>query len=166
MAQAEILDLRLFKAKKIVEDGKFHISQGDLDTAVDALQKSVETSETAEGLTYLGWVLSLKGQVDQAIDLCKRAVNVDPTYGNPYNDIGSYLIYKNQLEEAIPWLEQAKTKVNYEPKHFPYINLGRVYSVLGRIDEAIHEFRTALTLVPHHKEVEKVLEQLENLKKS
>ena len=33
-----------------------------------------------------------------------------PTFGNPYNDIGAYLIAKGELDEAIEWLEKAKTR--------------------------------------------------------
>ena len=33
---------------------------------------------------------------------CKRAIEIDPDFGNPYNDIGVYLIDLNRFEEAIP----------------------------------------------------------------
>jgi tetratricopeptide (TPR) repeat protein len=154
--------LGTFKAKKLVEDGKFFLSEGDLDRAVEAFQHSIESEENAEALTYLGWVISLKGNLDEAMDLCKKAIVIDPDYGNPYNDLGSYLIKKDRLEEAIPWLEKAKTAKRYDARHFPHMNLGRVYSALGRTEEAIVEFNKALDYVPGHREVLNVLEQLKN----
>jgi Tfp pilus assembly protein PilF len=96
------------------------------------------------------------------MDLCKKAIVIDPDYGNPYNDLGSYLIKKDRLEEAIPWLEKAKTAKRYDARHFPHMNLGRVYSALGRTEEAIVEFNKALDYVPGHREVLNVLEQLKN----
>src|ERR1700761_1515216 len=98
-----IYRLGAFKAKKLVEDGKFHLSEGDLDQAIEAFQRSIEIEENAEALTSLGWVISLKGQINEAMDLCRKAIELDPEYGNPYNDLGSYLIKQDRLEEAIPW---------------------------------------------------------------
>ena len=164
--QTPVYDLNKYRALQLLEDGKEMIFVGDLDGAISYLQKSIEKKETAEALTYLGWVMNLKGQTDEAIELCKRAIILDSTLGNPFNDIGSYLIQKERLEDAIPWLEEAKTKQNYEPKHFPYINLGRIYSAQGKIDLAIHEFKSALQFSPNHTEIENVLEQLENIKTS
>lgn len=158
------IDLNEYRARTLVEDGKHMISEGDLDGAIGYFQKSLERKPNAEGYTYLGWVLSLKGQFDEAIELCKKAICIDSKFGNPFNDIGSYLIQKSQFEDAIPWLQEAKLKPKYEPRHFPYVNLGRIYSELGRIDEAIEEFEGALEFAPGHPEIEKVLEQLENIK--
>jgi len=33
---------------------------------------------------------------------CKLAIGLDPDFGNPYNDIGAYLIELGQFDEAIP----------------------------------------------------------------
>ncbi|MDZ4677488.1 MAG: tetratricopeptide repeat protein [Oligoflexia bacterium] len=164
MELAKVYSLKTHKAKQLVEDGKHQISIGDLDVAAETFQKSIELDASADAYTYLGWVLSLKNQTDEAIELCKKAIAIDPDFGNPYNDIGSYLIQKNLLTEAIPWLESAKKAKRYEPKHFPYLNLGRVYSAQGRIDEAITEFKIALKYAPEHQEIKKVLLQLENIK--
>jgi len=158
--------LNIFKAKRLLEDGKFHLSMGDLDQALEAFQQSTDASPTADSLTYLGWVLSLKGQISEAKDFCIQAIALDPDFGNSYNDLGSYLIKEDKLLEAIPWLERAKTAKRYDARHFPFMNLGRIYSTLGRIDEAIEEFTKALEIVPGHREVLNVLEQLQNIKKS
>jgi Tfp pilus assembly protein PilF len=166
MELAKVFSLKVHKAKQLIEDGKHQISVGDLDAAVETFQKSIEFEATADAYTYLAWVLSLKGQTDEAIELCQKAIALDPEYGNPYNDIGSYLIQKSQLDDAIPWLQKAKNAKRYEPKHFPYLNLGRIYSAQGRIDEAIAEFKIALKYAPEHQEIQKVLQQLEKLKNS
>jgi tetratricopeptide (TPR) repeat protein len=132
---------------------------------MEAFQASIEVKESAEALTFLGWILSLKGQYEEAIDLCRRAIVLDPDFGNPYNDLGSYLMKEERFEEAIEWLEKAKLAKRYDARHFPFMNLGRIYSTLGRVDEAITEFQHALKFVPDHQEIKNVLEQLQNIKK-
>jgi Tfp pilus assembly protein PilF len=166
MTQAKVLDLAQYRADQLVEDGKYKVSQGDLDTAIDLFERSIKLKPTADGYTYLAWILSLKGKTDRAMELCRKAIELDPEFGNPLNDLGSYLIQKDRLEEAIPWLEKAKAAKRYEARHFPYINLGRIYSAQGKIDEAISEFKSALDLSPGHQEIQNVLVQLENLKES
>jgi len=33
---------------------------------------------------------------------------IDPEFGTPYNDIGGYLMERERLDEALPWLQKAK----------------------------------------------------------
>jgi Tfp pilus assembly protein PilF len=47
-------------------------------------------------------------------------------------------------DEAIPWFEQAKTAPRYDPRHFPYLNLGRLRAARGQVAEALAEFEGAL----------------------
>ena len=46
-------------------------------------------------------------ELDDAIAQCEIAIELDPEFGNPYNDIGVYLMQQQRLDEAIPWLERA-----------------------------------------------------------
>ena len=75
----------------------------------------------------MGWTYHFQGRLDEAIAECKRAIEIDPEFGNPYNDIGAYLIELDRFDEAIPWLERAVEAARYEPRHFPHYNLGRAY---------------------------------------
>jgi Tfp pilus assembly protein PilF len=116
---------------------------GDYASAIELYKGSIAEYPTAEAHTFLGWTYSFQGRFDEAIQECKIAIGVDPDFGNPYNDIGSYLVHLGQIQEAIPWLEKAKLAPRYEPRHFPYLNLGRIYMKLGRIDDAAREFEQA-----------------------
>ena len=80
----------------------------ELNTAVSLYSQSIETFPTAEAYTFRGWAYQSFGRIDDAIEECKRAIQVDPDFGNPYNDIGAYLMAKGKLDEAIEWLEKAK----------------------------------------------------------
>ena len=100
---------------------------GDLEQAVDLYKDSIRTCPTAEAYTFLGWTYRFQGKVDDAIEQCKFAILIDPGYGNPYNDIGSYLIEKKDFDGAIPWLEKATRAPRYEAYHYAWYNLGRAY---------------------------------------
>ena len=76
------------------------------------------------------------------------AVRIDPDFGNPYNVIGVYLMQQDKLDEAIPWLERAKQAPRYEPRHFPYMNLGRVFVKQGKWWDALRELETAVRVAP------------------
>ena len=136
-------DLRIERAVHLLRAAYEKQMAGDLQAAVQLYKASITEHPTAEAHTFLGWTYSFLGRYDEAIQECKIAIAVDPDFGNPYNDIGSYFVHLGRLEEAIPWLEKAKKAKRYEPRHFPYVNLGRVYLKLGRVQDATREFEQA-----------------------
>ena len=62
--------------------------------------------------------------------------------------------------EAVPWFEKAKRAPRYEPRHFPYLNLGRLYAARGEVAEALAEFEGALALNPGDEVAVRFLEAL------
>lgn len=121
---------------------------GDLERAIKLYSQSLEVMPTAEAYTFRGWAYSYMGRIDDAVAECHKAIAIDPDFGNPYNDIGAYLMAKGELDEAIEWLERAKQAPRYEPRHFPFMNLGRVYEAKGMVLKAIEEFEGALRFEP------------------
>ncbi|MFQ5700307.1 MAG: tetratricopeptide repeat protein [Acidobacteriota bacterium] len=113
------------------------------ESAVRLYKRSLNRYPTAEAHTFLGWAYSFMGRLDEAISECRRAIGIDPTFGNPYNDIGSYLMKLGRFQEAIAWLEKAKNAPRYEPRHYPYLNLARAYAALGRYHDACREMSQA-----------------------
>ncbi len=133
---------------------------GRLDAAIETYRRSIATHPTAEAHTYLGWTLSFQGKLEEATAECLRAIEVDPEFGNPYNDIGVYLMQRDRLDEAVPWLEKAKRARRYEPRQFPYMNLGRIHLRRGRWWEALHEFEGAVRVAPQDAEARRALHTL------
>jgi tetratricopeptide (TPR) repeat protein len=121
---------------------------GDLAGAIQLYQASLAVAPTAEAHTFLGWVYSFQRRYAEAIAECKRAIAVDPTFGNPYNDIGCYLIALGREDEAIPWLRRALAAPRYEAPHFPHVNLARIYETQGRVLDALTEYGRALERQP------------------
>ena len=140
----------LEQAEFFFQEGYRHQMSGDLDAAVESYRRSIELYPTAEAHTFLGWAYSFQGKIDDAIRECEVAIQIDPDFGNPYNDIGVYLMEKGEHEGAIPWLLKAMQAKRYEPRHYPHINMARVCAKKGKIDEAIAELRKALQLDANH----------------
>jgi Tfp pilus assembly protein PilF len=134
--------------------------QGDLDRAIELYRESIAIHPTAEAHTFLGWALSFQGRLEEATAECVRAIELDPEFGNPYNDIGVYLMQQDRLDEAIPWLEQAKRAPRYEPRQFPFMNLGRIYVKQRKWWEALHEFEEAAKLAPTDRAAAKALHEM------
>jgi tetratricopeptide (TPR) repeat protein len=104
-----------------------HQVNGEYQQAVELYTRSIEVFPTAEAYTFRGWTYSFLGDYDRAIAECLEAIKVDPDFGNPYNDIGAYLIEQQRYDEAIRWLEKATVAKRYEARCYPHFNLGRVY---------------------------------------
>lgn len=122
--------------------------QGEFADAMLLYKRSLEIFPTAEAWTFLGWTLSMLTRYQEAIEACQMAIEVDPTFGNPYNDIGAYLIELEQWEEAIPWLVKATKAPRYAVPQFPHLNLGRIYEHLGQFRTALRYYNQALAIDP------------------
>jgi tetratricopeptide (TPR) repeat protein len=116
---------------------------GDYDQAIALYTRSIEAFPTAEAYTFRGWSYSYLGEYEKAIAECLEAIKVDPDFGNPYNDIGAYLIEQGKLDEAIPWLEKATRAKRYEAYCYPHFNLGRVYEQKHQWQEARNSYARA-----------------------
>jgi tetratricopeptide (TPR) repeat protein len=150
------------RAMELIKEAMDHQLAGELDEAVRLYKESIALYPTADAHTYLGWTYSFQGRIDEAIAQCEIAIRLDPEFGNPYNDIGVYLMQQQKLDEAIQWLEKAKQTRRYEPRHFPYLNLGRVYAAKGMLQKALEEFRGAVKLNPDDPDLPRIIEELEN----
>ncbi len=149
------------RALALWEAGQAHHMRGGIDEAIALYDQSIALCPTAEAYTFRGWAYSFQGRLDDAIDECKKAIDCDPTFGNPYNDIGSYLMRMGKLDEAPAWLEKAKRAERYEPRHFPYMNLARLYASQGQLARAIDELQGALALRPGEPSCTRMLQQLQ-----
>ncbi len=149
------------RARDLWEEGAERLLAGEVSEAVELFNESLNVEPTAEGYTYRGYAVSFLGEIDKAIADCKRAIQLDPDFGNPYNDIGVYLVQQGKLDDAIPWLESAKSATRYEPRHFPYLNLGRIYIQKGDPMRALDEFVYALEYSPNDPAALEAIERID-----
>lgn len=148
------------RAMALFQEAYAYQMRKELDQAIRLYQESLAVYPTAEAHTFLGWTYSFQGRLDEAIAECRKAIAVDPDFGNPYNDIGVYLIERGDLDGAVPWLERAKQASRYEPRHFPYMNLGRVYLRRGQWREALRELEAAARLAPSDPGARRMLHEM------
>ena len=131
-------------AADLRQEGYEHQMAGRLADAIICYKQSIDIYPTAETCTLLGWVYSMIDLYDDAMAMCRRAIELDPGLGNAYNDMGAYLIELDRWEEAVPWLEEATKAPRYATPEFAYTNLGRVFEHLGDYYQALGYFNRAL----------------------
>ncbi len=147
--------VRAFQAAYILQ------SAGELERAADAYERSLRLAPSAEAHTFLGWTYSFMGRYEDAISECRRAIEVDPAFGNPYNDIGAYFIEQGRLDEAIPWLERAIASTRYCCYFYAHTNLARVYLQKGMREKARKSLHAALEVNPTYDPARELLRRLD-----
>jgi len=151
------------EALRYFQEGYEKQSEGQIEEAIGLYQKSIEVFPTAEARTFLGWAYSFKGHYDWAIDECRKAIEIDPDYGNPYNDIGSYLIETGKPDDAIQWLQKATHAKRYESYCYPYYNLGRIWEAKGDWAQAIQNYERSLQANPQYKLAQRAINKIRGL---
>ena len=151
------------EALRLFQEAYQKQAKGDIDQAIQYYQKSIELFPTAEAHTFLGWAYSFQGRFEEAIHECRKAIEIDPEYGNPYNDIGSYLIERGKLDEAVSWLEKAVQAKRYESYCFPHYNLGRIWERKGNWLKALECYQNSLKDNPEYTLARKALGRLQGM---
>lgn len=124
---------------------------GEYQQAIELYTSSIDAFPTAEAYTFRGWTYSFLGDYERAILECLQAIQVDPDFGNPYNDIGAYLIEQDKWDEAVAWFQKAMQAPRYEARCYPYFNLGRVHEHRHRWHEAKQCYATAYSMDKRYK---------------
>lgn len=136
------------EARELIERALEAQQEKDYEKAIELYKRSIAICPTAEAHTFLGWVYSFQNRYTEAIAECLEAIRVDDTFGNPYNDIGSYLLTQGDAYGCVRWLKRALLAPRYESYAFPHFNLGRVYEMRGRLLEAAKHYGLALQQQP------------------
>ncbi|HXG50046.1 MAG TPA: tetratricopeptide repeat protein [candidate division Zixibacteria bacterium] len=136
---------------------------GAHEQALALYDDSLAIRPTAEAYTFKGWTLGQMGQYHRAIEEAQKAIRLDPEFGNPYNDIGVYLIELGREDEALAYLEKAKTARRYCCYQYPHFNLGRVYLKKRLYEKAREEFKKALEIDPQYGPAQAGLQLLKEL---
>jgi tetratricopeptide (TPR) repeat protein len=134
--------------------------RGEVEQAIELYNKSLEVVPTPEALTFRGWAHSSRKDFDQAIADCHAAIDLDPEFGNPYNDIGAYYVEMGELDDAVPWLRMALKARRYESYCFPHFNLGRVFEVKGQLPLALEHYQASLRENPSYALASKAVERV------
>ncbi len=139
--------------------GEERQAQGDIEDAAAYYRMSLDLYPTAEAHVALGHALAARGSWNEAIAECEKALSLDPTLGNPFNDIGVYLEKLSGekeskeerrllLDSAMRYFDKAIAAPNYDCRHYPHFHRGHILEQRGRFTEARDAYLSALALEP------------------
>jgi tetratricopeptide (TPR) repeat protein len=152
-----------YEARQLFQEAYEAQLAHNYEEAIELYKRSIETYPTAEAHTFLGWVYSFQDRYDEAIEECLEAIRVDETLGNPYNDIGSYLLAKGDSYGCVRWFKRALFAPRYESYAFPHFNLGRVFEMRRKYLDAARHYSLALEQQPNFAEAAKALRRMQSL---
>ena len=94
----------------------------------------------------LGTALAARGQLAEALDDFREALQIRPDYAEPHNNLGIIFAMSGNLDEAVEHFHEAlRFRPNYADAH---LNLGFALVSQGKLDEAIQQYQEVLRLAP------------------
>jgi tetratricopeptide (TPR) repeat protein len=95
---------------------------------------------------YYGAACERNGEFERAVNLFKKALELNPDYADAYNYLGYMYADKGiNLDESLRLIEKA---ISYEPNNGAFIDsLGWIYFKLGKYDRALAELQRAVELI-------------------
>jgi tetratricopeptide (TPR) repeat protein len=163
MYEDDVSPAAKYEARELFQEAYEAQQAQNYEQAIELYKRSIETYPTAEAHTFLGWVYSFQDRYDEAIAECLEAIRVDETLGNPYNDIGSYLLAKGDTYGCVRWFKRALFAPRYDSYAFPHFNLGRVYEMRRKYLDAARHYTLALQQQPNFGEAMTALRRMQSL---
>ena len=146
----------------------FYMAAGRLKEAYETSQIVLEQDpKYLDALAIAGWVLDGQGMLEEAAAFLKRALEVEPENKLIRLKYAFIIAELGQPEEAVAIDEELKKQL---PDDFRiYLDLGIIYSNMGRLDMAEENLRKALELNPSpdaHLNYAVILEKMGRLKEA
>jgi len=111
--------------------------------------------QNAAALNYLGYTFAEQGvQLDEAEDLIRRALALDPTDGFYVDSLGWVYYQRGQYAKAVEQLEHALELAGEDPTISEH--LGDAYRQTGRPQEALRLYQDALTQSKEKDQVDRI----------
>jgi tetratricopeptide (TPR) repeat protein len=149
------------KLKQAIALGREHYEKREYDKAEHFLSKVIEQGGTrfADLHNMLGVIHHDKGQLEQARDEFRRAVELNPHYTEAalnlavtYNDLGEYekaqQVYRSAITRDVRGAEEIDSFAKGKIANI-HADLGQAYLDVGMPNEAVQEYRNAIRLCPH-----------------
>ncbi len=122
----------------------------------DGLQRSMNwlriwSPDDAEQHSNLGIVLRNRGQLEDAVKSCRRALRINPEYADARTAIWA-LLCTDSGNWTPPW-QSYRRALQIKPKYAEMLNnLGMALSEIGQLDEAVTYYRKAVNIKPDYAE--------------
>ncbi|MGD9032279.1 MAG: adenylate/guanylate cyclase domain-containing protein [Desulfobacteraceae bacterium] len=115
----------------------------DLKRAFELARKAISLDPTLDRPhVTLGWFYLLQGKHDKAVAEGRKAVAIAPNSAHANYQLGAFLAYADQPEEAIS-VSQNALRLNPFPIDWQLWFLGTAYSIAGRDEEALTWYKKA-----------------------
>jgi adenylate cyclase len=132
-----------------------HFAKGQLLRAQRRPEEAILEFETVlavnrnsiGALFHVGWCKLMTGSIEEVIPLAEQGIRLsprDPLIANFYNRIGLVHLLQSRADEAIPWLEKARS-ANAELS-FVHAYLASAYALKGETDRPAAELAEARRL--------------------
>lgn len=118
------------------------LDAGRVSEAIIVLERAVKLGDNSPQVSYaLGLAYEQKGKLGEALHYYKRAVDADPQHWDAHVALAELHERQNELEKALnSYLLAAALK----PQPTLFNNIGRIYFLLGKRNEAIQYFQKAV----------------------
>jgi tetratricopeptide (TPR) repeat protein len=148
-------------ARKVIavspRDVRAHFARGQVHRVMGRYHEAIREYEMVHELNRnwvrvigdLGWCKFLIGSIEEAISLHEQAIRLsprDPGIGNWYDRIGRIHLLQSRIDEAIVWLEKARSANPEHPN--VHVDLAAAYALKGETDRAATELAEARRLSP------------------
>jgi len=156
-------DTEIVNAKFYFNYGATAEQAGLYEKAADLLRKSIalDPANAAEAYNYLGYMWADHNMyLDQAEDMIKRALQIEPDNGSYLDSLGWVEFRKGRFDQALADLLRAAKNMEHEDA-IVFEHIGDVYLKLNRVPQALEAWQKALMLDPKNK---KLTEKIESTK--
>ena len=134
------------------------IDSGELEVAEAHYRESLAIKEQPAIYNDLGFVLEREGLADEAAEMYRKAIKLDPGSASAQYNLGSSLARSGQYAEAESHLRKA---LKISPNTQTYTGLGIVLWQLGRADEAITNLQAAIKADPKNATAQQKLAEIQ-----
>ncbi|MCD6451394.1 MAG: tetratricopeptide repeat protein, partial [Acidobacteria bacterium] len=126
--------------------GLYLQERGDLEESLSILKKAIaKNKEDLDALNYLGVTYFYLGKRKEAIATFEKLLKIDKTFGSAHTNLGTVYLAEGMLNAAI---SEFKKAIKYNSSPTAYNGLGVASYRLGRVAEAIENFKRAVELDP------------------
>jgi len=153
-------DTEIVNAKFYFNYGATAEQAGLYEKAADLLRKSIalDPANAAEAYNYLGYMWADHNMyLDQAEDMIKRALQIEPDNGSYLDSLGWVEFRKGRFDQALADLLRAAKNMEHEDA-VVFEHIGDVYLKLNRVPQALEAWQKALVLDPKNKSLTEKIE--------
>jgi tetratricopeptide (TPR) repeat protein len=134
------------------------IDSGELEVAEAHYRESLAIKPQPAIYNDLGFVLEREGLSEEAVEMYRKAIKLDPASASAHYNLGSSLARSGNYAEAESHLRKA-LKINANSQN--YTGLGIVLWQLGRKDEAIASLQAAIKADPKNATAQQKLAEIQ-----